>query len=181
FGIDAKSVVNAPDAASEIQARTSRFGGAFFAESYIEGREFNISVIEGVSGPVVLPPAEIDFVGFTPDRPRIVDYEAKWIEGSHAFDNTPRRFDFPGSDDGLLESLRKLSELTWNLFGLRGYARVDFRVGADGRPWILEINLNPCLTPDAGFPAAAKRAGFTYDNLIGHLLETALCRKRLAV
>ena len=46
----------------------------------------------------------------------------------------------------------------WRLFGLRGYARVDFRVDAQLRPWILEINTNPCLSPDAGFAAALASA-----------------------
>ena len=42
----------------------------------------------------------------------------------------------------------------WRLFDLAGYARVDFRVDSRGQPWILEINANPCLSPDAGFAAA---------------------------
>ena len=59
------------------------------------------------------------------------------------------------------------------LFGLAGYARVDFRVDGDGRPWILEVNVNPCLTPDAGFAAAAFEAGLSYHGLIGEIVDAA--------
>lgn len=179
-GIDALSVVPAAAAAAEIAAREGRFGGTFFAEAYIEGREFNISVIEGSEGPVVLPPAEIVFVGYADGRPRIVDYEAKWIEGSHGFEHTPRRFDFPATDRHLIERLSALSRDAWQLFGLTGYARVDFRVDGEGRPWILEVNTNPCLAPDAGFVAAAAEAGIGYDALVARIVESALVRHRKA-
>ncbi len=181
FGIDAASVVPAKSAAREIAAREARFGGTFFAEAYVDGREFNISVIEGPAGPVVLPPAEIRFVDYPPDRPRIVDYDAKWISDSDAFNATPRTFDFPAADAPLLASLRDLSAEAWNLFDLRGYARVDFRIDAAGAPWILEININPCLTPDAGFVAAAGRAGYSFDDVIGRIVDAAAGRIRLAV
>lgn len=68
----------------------------------------------------------------------------------------------------------------WDLFGLSGYARVDFRVDAAGAPWVLEVNTNPCLAPDAGFAAAAAQAGITYDALVAHLLAVARARPRKA-
>lgn len=181
FGIDAASVVPASGAASEIVLREARFGGAFFAEAYIDGREFNISVLEGANGPVVLPPAEIAFVDFPAGRPKIVDYAAKWDAGSAAFDSTPRTFDFPSEDMPLLSRLARLSEAAWRLFRLRGYARVDFRIDSDGKPWILEININPCLTPDAGFVAAAGRAGYGFDALIDKIVTATAGQERLAV
>ena len=56
------------------------------------------------------------------------------------------------TDRGLLAELSRLAADCWNQFGLRGYARVDFRVDRQGRPWILEVNSNPCLSLDAGLP-----------------------------
>lgn len=181
FGIDAASVVPASRAASEIALREARFGGTFFAEGYVDGREFNISVLEGPAGPVVLPPAEIAFVDFPADRPKIVDYAAKWDANSTAFDSTPRTFDFPNEDMPLLVRLASLSEAAWQLFRLRGYARVDFRIDSEGKPWILEININPCLTPDAGFVAAAGRAGYGFDDLIGQIVLATAAQKRMAI
>jgi D-alanine-D-alanine ligase len=172
-GIDSDSVVLAERAAREIGRRQARFGGRFFAEAYIEGREFNLSVLEDKGQPIVLPPAEIEFVGYPEDRPRIVDYEAKWHEGSFAYENTPRRFQFPSHDEVLLGELQDLALAAWRLFDLSGYARVDFRVDGHGRPMILEVNVNPCLSPDAGFAAAAERAGLSYDRMIGYIVEAA--------
>jgi D-alanine-D-alanine ligase-like ATP-grasp enzyme len=59
------------------------------------------------------------------------------------------------------------------LLGLRGYVRVDFRVDQAGQPWILEINANPCLSPDAGFPAAAAQAGLSFEQLVARILADA--------
>jgi len=178
IGIDAGSVVAAGRAADEIAARQLRFGGRFFAEAFIEGREFNVALLEGPDGPRLLPIAEIDFVDYPDNRPRIVDYEAKWEDGSFAFGNTPRHFDFPATDRPLLERLGELALATWRLFELTGYVRVDFRVDSTNRPWILEVNVNPCLSADAGFAAAAARAGMSYDEMIGCIVSSALARAR---
>ena len=69
----------------------------------------------------------------------------------------------------------------WHTFGLRGYARVDFRVDAGGRPWVLEINTNPCLSPDAGFAAALERAGIAFDQAIERIVADALARRSNAL
>ncbi|MGD1876426.1 MAG: hypothetical protein ACFB13_02875 [Kiloniellaceae bacterium] len=173
LGIDARSVVSAAKARQEILAREQRFGGRFFAEAFIEGREFNLSLLQTPQGPRVLPSAEILFVDFPAGRPQIVDYEAKWDTAATAYVNTPRSFEFADSDTALLAELEALALKTWDLFGLTGYARVDFRVDAAGRPTILEVNLNPCLAPDAGFAAAAARAGLGYAALIAAIVTAA--------
>ena len=180
IGMDAGSVIPGIRIVRELDARKRRFGTPFFAEAFVEGREFNLSLLDGPDGPEVLPPAEIAFVDFPADRPRIVDYDAKWTEGSFGFSHTPRRFDFPDEDALLLEYLRKLALRSWRVFGLAGYDRVDFRVDQRGRPWILEVNTNPCLAEDAGFAAAAARAGIGYADLITRILDVAMIRRRAA-
>ncbi|HEY9537000.1 MAG TPA: hypothetical protein VIS03_05350 [Kiloniellaceae bacterium] len=180
LGLDAASVVPAAEARREIAARQQRFGRPFFAEAFIDGREFNLSVLETAGGPRVLPVAEILFVDFPPGRPRIVDYEAKWAPESDAYANTPRRFDLAADDAALAAELSRLALDAWHLFGLAGYARVDFRVDAAGRPTILEVNLNPCLAPDAGFAAAAARAGLDYDAVVSGIVAAAKGRRREA-
>lgn len=156
-----------------------RTGREFFAEAFIAGRELNLSVCDDGSGkPVVLPPAEIDFSAFPRGKPRIVGWAAKWDESSFECRNTPRRFDFAESDAPLLEEVKSLALACWRLFGLCGYARVDFRVDAAGRPFILEVNTNPCLTGDAGFPAAAEQAGLPFDDAIGRIVASVPVRRR---
>jgi ribosomal protein S18 acetylase RimI-like enzyme len=73
-----------------------------------------------------------------------------------------------------LDTLRSLAVECWRLFGLRGFARVDFRVDVRGRPWILEINTNPCLSPDAGFAAALARANVPLERAVEWIIEDAL-------
>ncbi len=156
------------------KGRRATGGGDVFAERFIDGREFNLSVLAGPDGPRVLPPAEIRFRGFGPDRFAIVDYEAKWDPSSFAYHNTVRSFHFGEEDRFLLHQLRELALRCWDLFGLRGYARVDFRVDTAGRPWILEVNANPCLSPDAGFMAAAAEAALEPEQVILRILEDAV-------
>jgi len=58
----------------------------------------------------------------------------------------------------------------WQCFGLKGYARVDFRVDENGNSFILEINANPCISPDAGFAAALDRAQIDYSYAVEQIL-----------
>ncbi len=178
LGLEADSIVTARDAGSlrdMIAARSRDSGRSCFAEEFVPGREFNLSLLAGGDDavPEVLPPAEIDLSALPADAPRIVGYRAKWDPQSAEYQATPRRFDLPASDAPLLDEMRRLSRACWNLFGLRGYARVDFRVDAAGRPWILEVNVNPCLSPDAGFAAALERAGIPYGEGVRRIIAAA--------
>jgi D-alanine-D-alanine ligase len=94
--------------------------------------------------------------------------------------NTPRRFDFPLADRALLDELEALARRCWTAFDLHGYARVDFRVDSDGQPWILEVNANPCLSPDAGFAAALQQAELTLTDAVERILADALRHVRRA-
>ncbi|MBE3064918.1 MAG: D-alanine--D-alanine ligase [Spirochaetes bacterium] len=174
IGMEDSSVAGDPSAlAAEIERRAVREGiENLFVEGYIEGREFNLGLLSApdAAGKKVLPPAEIQFVGYPEGKPRVVGYRAKWVDGSFEYGNTRRRFSFPPDDQPLLAALAHLARACWDLFGLRGYARVDFRVDQSGRPWILEINANPCIAPDAGFMAAAAQAGLTIDEVVARII-----------
>lgn len=181
LGLDAGSVVPGARARFEVARRAQRLGVAHFAEEYVDGREFNLGILAGPPGgtgaPEVLPPAETLFIGYPDDRPKIVDYEAKWAEQSDAYNNTPRRFAFGDEDRELIEELSALALRAWGLFGLAGYARVDFRVDSAGRPTILEVNTNPCIAPDAGFFAAASEAGLSYRAMVARIVDAALAAR----
>jgi len=176
IGMDEKALCEGEDTPrlnSLLAQSASRLGGACFAEAFIEGREFNLSVLDGPEGPQVLPPAEIIFEGFADHQPRIVDYRAKWDAASYAYHHTPRRFDFEAEDAALLDRLQAMALNCWELFDLDGYARVDFRVDGENRPWVLEINANPCISPDAGFAAAIEQAGLSYDQAVARIITAA--------
>ena len=170
-GIDAASVVDGPMVAAKLAERASALGGRWFAERYIDGREFNLSLLEMADGPRVLPTAEMTFIDFPAGRPHIVDYGAKWNPDDAAYHGTQRRF--LDQADPLYARLENIALACWKVFDLTGYARIDFRVDGAGNPYVLEINANPCLAPDAGFMAAADQAGMDPTAVIGALIEAA--------
>ena len=172
--LDEASIISARDMDSihhAIQSQKKKLGMGCFAEIFIEGREFNLSLLAGERGPEVLPPAEIRFEDFPPGKARVVDYRSKWVEDSFEYHHTPRNFNFSQEDEPLLLQLIDLARQCWHVFELRGYARIDFRVDGTGRPWVLEVNTNPCLSPDGGFYAAVERSGLTFTQAIERIIE----------
>lgn len=177
LGLDETSLItytNIKNLLAEMSTRKKKLGNSCYAEAYIDGREFNIALISGPSGVMVLPAAEMLFRDYAQDKPKLVDYKAKWVADSFEYNNTIRQFDFPKSDASLISTLREISVRCWDIFDLRGYARVDFRVDNNGRPWILEINSNPCLSIDAGYAAALERASIKYHEAIEMIVNDAI-------
>ncbi len=142
----------------------------WFIEDFIDGREFNMSVLAGKDGPEVLPPAEIVFVGYGENKPRIVDFKAKWEIDSFEYENTVREFPGDKLDKQIESNLKEAALKCWHLFGLRGYARVDARTDSMGNVFVIEINANPCISPDGGFVAATKQAGYTFSEVIQRII-----------
>lgn len=178
-GIDRASIVTAenPEELEHlIQQRSHQLGFECFAEQYIEGREFNISLLARDGGPCILPVSEIRF-HLSEDTPNIVDYQAKWHQESEEYQGTVRCFDFPAHDSTLIEALDSIALACWKCFELKGYNRVDFRVDSQGRPFVLEINANPCISPDSGFVASAQQAGLTYPMIVERILLDAITDK----
>jgi len=177
LGLDSVSLLEIRRQDELVEAMHQRaplLGGICFAEKYIAGREFNISILAGPDGPQVLAPAEILFEDYPDDKPKMVCYDAKWTESSFEFTHTPRRFDFAPTDKTLIDALKQTTIDCWRHFQLSGYARVDFRVDPEGNIWILEINTNPCLSPDAGFAAALETSGITFEQCMRRILDDAL-------
>jgi len=162
------------DAPRVIAARTLRLNTDHFAEAYIEGREFHIALLERMTGVELLPIAEILFEGLEAPAPKIYGYDAKWTPDSPAYIGTLRRFGLEHDEPELAKILQQFALACWNLFRFSGYARVDFRVDSAGAPFIIDVNPNPYLTPDTEDAAAAAKAGLTYQDLIGSIVESSL-------
>jgi D-alanine-D-alanine ligase len=170
--IDESSVFLAGDEAKLRETMRKRKNlESYFAEEFIDGREFNISLLEEGAKVRTLPPAEMTFLNYPKGKAKIIDYKAKWEEDSFEYKNTVRTFDFKEKDKELMTLLKKISKKTWDVFGLKGYARVDFRVDKQGRPYVLEINTNPCISPDSGFIAACAKEGMDYKEAIYKIIK----------
>ncbi|TNE38993.1 MAG: D-alanine--D-alanine ligase [Alphaproteobacteria bacterium] len=179
FGMDQQSVVKGSEAELEIARREAIYGGRFFAESYIPGREFNISLFETEGNARVLPIAEMCFYGMPSGVHNIVDYAAKWEEESPLYQQTRRIFGLEKSAPELADELHRICLDCWAATGLSGYARIDFRVDAENRIYILEYNPNPSLGPDAGFAAALQEAGISYEEGIQMIVDAPLGAERM--
>lgn len=141
----------------------------WFIEDFIDGREFNMSVLADKNGPEVMPPAEIVFVDYDESKPKIIDFNAKWIVDSFEYTNTVR--EFPELSPELTARLKETAIACWHLFGLKGYARVDARTDADNNVYVIEINANPCISPDGGYVAATKTGGYSFTRVLQRIIE----------
>jgi len=176
-GIDGASLVR--DLGGQLAQAVNRVhvqdGQSALIEAFVEGREFNLSLLETEGCVAVLPLAEIDFTLFPPGRPHILDYAVKWVPGTIPGKISPRRV--PACvEDSMAERLRETALAAWRACDCRDYIRVDFRVDQAGRPFVLEINANPDISPNAGFPACLAAAGITFPDFVGRLLRNAAAR-----
>ncbi len=129
-------------------------------EEFIPGREF----ASGVLGEEALPLVEIIA------NDEFYSYDAKYKPGgSRHLVPAPIEAD-------LTARLQMLSLSVHRLLGLRDYSRADIIVTKEGRPYILEINALPGLTPMSLIPDEAKAAGISFEALIERLLQFALGR-----
>ena len=140
-------------------------------QDYIDGREFNISVLFSENGPEVMPPAEMVFHNFEDDKPKIVDFKAKWVAESFEYENTIREFPRKKLNPVLSEKIREIVLRCWHVFGLKGYARVDMRIDKKENPFVIEVNANPCMSPDSGLVAATNEAGLPITEVLRRIIS----------
>lgn len=164
IGIDQDSIIfKKKDLREKLPAFYQKYG-PLLLEQFIDGREFNISLF-GYPKAHVLPVAEIDFSSFPKELQKIVGYRAKWDEAAFEYHNTERIF--PQKLPHLLErNLRKVAAEAFKLFMLRDYGRIDLRTDHLGKIYVLEANANPCLSPDAGFAAAAGQCRMSFTDIV---------------
>jgi D-alanine-D-alanine ligase len=173
LGIEQRSVVrNSRQMAERVHAMLESWE-EIIVQRYVEGREVNVGLI----GDTVLPIAEIDFAGMPEGSWKIVTYQSKWVTGSEedlgAVPKCPAKLPKKQAQEA-----RDVALAAWKLVGGTGYGRVDMRIDTDGRPWILEVNANPDIAPDAGLARMAGVAGMSYSALIREICQLAFIRPR---
>ena len=142
-------------------------------EEFIDGREFNVGMW-GNGRLHVLPVAELDY-GEWPTFQRFLHFDAKWNADAPEYKTMYVRC--PADiDEALAEKIRKVAKQAYKAMVCRDYARVDMRLHK-GEPYVLEVNPNPCLAPDAGFPNAARAAGCDYPGMVTRIARWAWARR----
>jgi D-alanine-D-alanine ligase len=167
--------------AAELRARSRELmlehRQGILAERYVDGREINVTLIGNGDGVTMLPLHEIDFAAMPSGRPKIVSYAAKWFEDHVDYAGT-RVVPVKDRDPALTAAIERVAIGAWHALDLRDYGRVDLRVDAAGTPWVIDVNPNPDISPDAGVTRAAAAAGLSHPQLVGRIAEIALARCR---
>ncbi len=172
IGIENSSIVHSLAALRKrIRYIFQEYDQPALVEEYIDGRELNVAIM-GNRRPIVLPISEIDFSGLPEDFPKIVSYSAKWMEGTPEYIGTQGKCpaELPPETEKLA---REIALKAFQIMGLRDYGRVDMRLDAKGKLYILEVNPNPDISDDAGFARSARAYGLKFDEIISRIVQYA--------
>lgn len=173
-GIHLASVVSDEAAARRLACELiERYRQPALVETFVEGRELGVSLLGPAHEPTALPIFEIDYTLFPAGRPKLVTYAAKWNPESDEYRGTPV---IPAQElePALARRVVETACAAYRALGLRGYGRVDLRLGAAGELIVLEVNPNPDLSPELEIARAAALAGIGYASLIEWLVDQAL-------
>ncbi|HQF41539.1 MAG TPA: ATP-grasp domain-containing protein [Ignavibacteriaceae bacterium] len=178
-GIENESIVTNTEALKRrIEYVFKHFDQAALVEEFIEGREFNVSVM-GDQKLKALPISEIDFSKMPDHLHNIVSYQAKWDPHHESYHKTipvcPAKI-----SKSLEEKLKQTAISAFKIMGTRDYARVDMRVTNDEEIFVLEVNPNPDLTEGAGFMRSAHAAGMSYAQALKKIVMLAYERGKRA-
>lgn len=154
-------IVNTHEEWTRAMIEASQRYPEILAEEFIGGREFTC----GVLGEEALPVVEI-----VANKDAFYTYEAKYGAGGSTH-IVPARI-----DEDLAARMQMLALSVHRLVGLRDYSRTDFIVSREGRPYILEVNTLPGLTPTSLLPDACNAIGISYEALIDRLIHYAIAR-----
>jgi D-alanine-D-alanine ligase len=139
-------------------AEASRFDPEVMCEAFVAGRELTVPVLAGVA----LPVGEIIAVK------EIYDYECKYTPGM-------AREEFPAKLPAeLTEAVQRFAEQAYVALKLRGCARIDFRLRANGELACLEANTLPGMTALSLVPQSAAAAGISFVEFCDRLVHDAL-------
>jgi D-alanine-D-alanine ligase len=169
---EANRVTGAAALRERARALMAEFHQPVLAERYVDGRELNVTLIGNADELTMLPLHEIDFAAMPADRPWIVSYAAKWDETHVDYAGT-KPVPLRAASPALIAAVERIARDAWAALGLRDYGRIDLRVDGAGVPWVIDINPNPDISPDAGVARAARLAGLSYSQLIARLAEYA--------
>ncbi len=174
-GLSEESVVNDfTTLERQVRLVSNSYGGEALVEEFIDGREFNVTVL-GNSERTVLPVSEIAY-SLPHGLPRILTFAAKWEPDSLYYQDT--RVICPAEIEAdEQEHITETALAVFRLLGCLGYARVDMRLDENRRLNVIEVNPNPDISPGNGAARQAEAAGMTYTQFIEKIVLLALEKK----
>lgn len=173
IGISQASVVDSDEKLKErVTFIHESIGTAAIVEQYIDGRELYVGVL-GNQKLQALPVWELFFTNMPPEARRIATDRVKWsvkYQEKYGIDSGAARDLAPAA----IDAIQHVCKRTYRALELSGYARVDLRLDAEGRPWVIEANPNPQIAKGEDFAASAEAAGLAYDSLIQRIVNLGL-------
>lgn len=180
IGIDAEAVVNSVKELMErVEYVQNEFDSPALIEEYIEGREIYAAILGSYEHTEVLPLVELDLSKLPKGTPKIASRDVKFERDSSAYKLTKSKI----AEDLDEQTVQKLSDTAlaaYRAVKLRDYGRIDMRLTPSGDVYVIEANPNPWLSSKHEFAMSAKKAGRTYTQLIGEIVQMALDRNRAA-
>jgi D-alanine-D-alanine ligase len=175
IGIDASSVVGSvKELMEKIHYIHEEFDAPALIEEYIEGREIYAAIL-GNENPEALPMVELDLSKLPEGTPRIAGKEVKWETETEAYKVT-KSAPVENLDEEMVKKLSDTAIAAYQALKLRDYGRIDMRLTEKGDVYVIEANPNPWLSTGAEFVMAARKAGKTYNQLVGEIVDLARAR-----
>jgi D-alanine-D-alanine ligase len=174
-GISQASVVTSDDKLKDrVQFIFEHLKSDALVEEYIEGRELYVAIL----GNQRLHTFPIWELLFTRDdkTPLIATRKVKWDRAyQHKLGvETRAATDLP---EGVEAAIFKQCRRIYRALFLSGYARIDFRLAADGKAYMLEANPNPDLSHGEDFAESAAAGGLDYNSLLQRIIAMGLTYK----
>jgi D-alanine-D-alanine ligase len=173
LGISQASLVNDDEELNDRVAFVHRrVGTDAMAEQFIVGREIYVGIL-GNDRLTAMSARELVFEKASPDMPLIATarakhnsaYQQRYGIEQKAADGLPPKVE---------ATLATISKRIYRILGLSGYARLDYRLSADGQLWFLEANANPDLADGQEFASSAAQSGIDYPELLQRIIALGL-------
>jgi D-alanine-D-alanine ligase len=172
IGISDESVFEMGSAVGEKLMRlVASYRQPLTVQEFIVGFEIEVPVFEA-GGPQTLTTIGIELNGQRDLADRFLTYEQVFSDG-YAF------YNFADESASVAEEAMTIARRAFYGLGLNGIGRVDFRIGTDGRPLIMEANCKPHVTKHSGFISALRTVGCSGSDLAKFLVGSTAERYKL--
>ncbi|MFA5005003.1 MAG: ATP-grasp domain-containing protein [Candidatus Omnitrophota bacterium] len=156
---------------NQVEYITKTYKQPALVEEFISGSEFTVAIV-GNESPEVMPIVQIKIDGKLQLKDKF--YTFARITSDRLEYVCPAKI-----NEELKKKLDDLALRVYRAVDCQDFGRVDFRVDANGKPYVLEINPLPSLSTEDVFMLVAKATGITYEQIIGKILNSAIKRHGL--
>jgi D-alanine-D-alanine ligase len=173
IGISQASVVDTDEKLKERVAFIHEsIGTAAIVEQYIEGRELYVGIL-GNQQLQALPVWELFFTNMPDGAKRIATDRVKWsvkYQKKYGIDSGPAK----DLSEDVQTDIQHVCKRAYRALELSGFARIDLRLDATGKPWVIEANPNPQIARGEDFAASAEKIGLSYETVLQRIINLGL-------